>query len=578
MRHAGWLLDRVVGIDPGEAEGGMERVERADRIERTAIALAAVVLALFALWRIRLGTTFSDDGHYVALAMRLASGARVFTDEMNVQALGSLLAVPFTKAWLALAGVNGIALALRVFYVALAGATGLVVYRCFAPAFGRVPAFAGVAAVLFAPVYNIMSVSYNSIAILGGLLAVALAFLAIRERHPWAAVLSSVFLGLASLSYPPLVFAAAWVFFTAVILSPAPRVRAAFVAGAVLAAVVVIAYLASVTDVQSIRDTLGMGSAERSGRLFSLATLGEIVALTGATLIKPAVLPLVAVSALTAILPEGRWRLGALALIPVVAAIPGAVQILTGDTAQSYGVFASSYMVLLTFALVPWLVRRHAAGGDDDARLLLRLTGAAGVIGYLIVGLTTNSGWFWGMTFVGLAPLTASLVMLWAARLRDSYGPAASVRSAALLVTTVVVLYGLVVFKTGLPWHMTYRVTGGAYAGLVVDERMGEVIETLREDTRSLIAEDTEVFVIGNPGAYPVVGGRAYTPVLWHISGPVAGRTIQYFDERGRWPEVVVLKPVLETWDDLDDPLVERIRDEYRVVGESVGFTLMVAR
>ena len=75
----------------------MEHVERADRIERTALALAAVALAAFAIWRVRLGTTFSDDGHYVALAMRLAGGARVFTDEMNVQALGSLMAVPFTK-------------------------------------------------------------------------------------------------------------------------------------------------------------------------------------------------------------------------------------------------------------------------------------------------------------------------------------------------------------------------------------------------------------------------------------------------------------------------------------------------
>ena len=556
----------------------MERVERVDRIERITLALAAVALAAFAIWRVRLGTTFSDDGHYVALAMRLAGGARVFTDEMNVQALGSLLAVPFTKAWLVLVGVDGIALALRVFYVALASATGLVAYRCFAPAFGRVSAFAGVVAVLFAPAYNIMSVSYNSIAILGGLLALALAFGAIREERASLAGLASMFLALASLSYPPLVFAAAWVFFVAVLLAPTRRVRIAFVVGAVLAAAAVIAFLASVTDVQAIRDTLGMGSAERSGRLFSLATLGEIMLHTGATLIKPAVLPLVAISAAAAFMPEGSRRRAALLSIPIAAALPAALQIASGGTSEAYGVFASSYMVLLTLALAPSLLKRDLLQSGRDARTVLWLAGGAGVIGYLIVGLTTNSGWFWGMTFVGLAPLSAALVMLWVNGLRHRYGALTGRWGATLLVVTVVALYGLVVFKTGLPWDMTHHVADGAYAGLLVDERMGEVIETLQADTRKLIDDDTEVFVIGNPGAYPVVGGRPYTPVLWHISGPVADRTIQYFDDRGRWPEVVVLKPILETWDGLDDPLVERIRREYRVVGESVGFTLLVAR
>lgn len=556
----------------------MEHVERAERIERTALALAALALAAFAIWRVRLGTTFSDDGHYVALAMRLAGGARVFTDEMNVQALGSLLAVPLTKVWLALVGVDGIALALRLFYVALASATGVVAYRCFAPAFGRVAAFAGVVAVLFAPAYNIMSVSYNSIAILGGLLALALAFCAIREQRALPAGLASGFLALASLSYPPLVFAAAWVFFAAVILAPTRRVRIAFVLGAAVAAAAVIAFLASVTDVQAIRDTLGMGSAERSGRLFSLATFGEILLHTVATLIKPSVLPLVAVSASAALLSDGRWRRVALLLVPLAAALPGVLQVASGGTSESYGVFASSYMVLLTLALAPSLLKRDPSGGEDDARTLLRLAGGAGVIGYLVVGLTTNSGWFWGMTFVGLAPLSAALVMVWVSGLRHRYGAVSGRWGATLLVLTGVALYGLVVFKTGLPWGMTHHVTDGAYAGLVVDDRMGEVIETLEADTRQLIDDDTEVFVIGNPGAYPVVGGRPYTPVLWHISGPVAGRTIQYFDERGHWPEVVVLKPILETWDGLDDPLVERIRREYRVVGESVGFTLLVPR
>jgi hypothetical protein len=94
-----------------------------------AIAVVAVVLVALAAARSTLGMSFLDDGYYAAATLRLAQGARLFADEMYVQSLGFLAAVPFAKLWTSLFGLGGfVVVALRLFYVALAdrhGARGL---------------------------------------------------------------------------------------------------------------------------------------------------------------------------------------------------------------------------------------------------------------------------------------------------------------------------------------------------------------------------------------------------------------------------------------------------------------------
>ena len=96
---------------------------------RYGLLSATAVLWIFLLWRVRLGADVGDGTHVVALAMRMAQGDVVLRDEMNLQALGSLVAVPFVWVWLEVVGVGSIVLASRVFYLVLASMAGLVCYR-----------------------------------------------------------------------------------------------------------------------------------------------------------------------------------------------------------------------------------------------------------------------------------------------------------------------------------------------------------------------------------------------------------------------------------------------------------------
>ena len=92
------------------------------------VMAVAVVIAGLATWRCTLGMSFMDDGYYAAGVVRLAQGARLFVDEMFVQSLGFLVAVPFAKVWLWLFGTTGIVAALRVLYVGLAVGCSIVAW------------------------------------------------------------------------------------------------------------------------------------------------------------------------------------------------------------------------------------------------------------------------------------------------------------------------------------------------------------------------------------------------------------------------------------------------------------------
>ena len=151
------------------------------------VGLAAVFLLVLVAWRSTLGMSLFDDGFYAAATLRLAQGARLFVDEMFVQSTGFLVAVPFARAWTMLFGTAGFVVALRLFYVALAGAVALVVYRVFRPSFGRWAAFGGAAVPLLAPPFNLLAVSYNTMAALGLILALALSFRALRDTDRRAA-------------------------------------------------------------------------------------------------------------------------------------------------------------------------------------------------------------------------------------------------------------------------------------------------------------------------------------------------------------------------------------------------------
>src|SRR5690606_13633620 len=92
--------------------------------------LAALgVLGMLLFWRAMLGLDMSDEAHVVALARRVATGAVPFRDEMNIQMLGSLPAVPFTWLWLNVVGTDGLVVASRVFFLVLCAGTLVIASR-----------------------------------------------------------------------------------------------------------------------------------------------------------------------------------------------------------------------------------------------------------------------------------------------------------------------------------------------------------------------------------------------------------------------------------------------------------------
>lgn len=537
----------------------------------------AALLAVYAIWRSTLGVTLLDDSYYVAMALRLARGARVFADERNIQSLGSLLAVPFAKAWLSLVGVSGLALALRGFYLALAAGVGVAVHRSLRPTTGSLPAFAAVVTLLLSPPFNVLAVSYNTMGMLGLAAGVALMFAAVRDRNRGAAIGAVVALGLASLSYATLVVPAALTVAVGLVLARDRRLRIALLATAAATAAVAIGGLLLNASVADMRATLSFDQLHYSEGFSVGFKLRRTWGFMRETLVMRTLWPLWALVAAAILLPKRRWRAYALITFPLAAAVPGVMRIAEGGEYKFFGIYTSAFLITLSLAMVLPVVMRLLRLRRKDELRLVTLAAPAGIAGFLVVAITSAGGWYWGMPAVGLAALSVALVGIWGREIRDAAGVGAAGAAACMLALSLVVLMTGTVFKASRPWTLSERVGTGAYAGISADPGQASAISELGAAARRWVRADTRVFAIGAPGVYPVVGGRIHTPVLWATGGYQSANTIAYFDERG-WPDVVFLKPADRLDDDRSDPLIAHIAEEYRSVDEAGGFAVLGRR
>ena len=143
--------ERLADTIPSAAAVHPESPESAGTLrEMRLVRWSAILLAIFACWRSTVGADLSDDAHNIALAWRMSLGDAHFVDEMNPQATGSLLAVPFTWLWTQLFGMTGLVLASRIFFVAVAFGVGFLAYRALRTALRPVTAAIAVAAPLMA--------------------------------------------------------------------------------------------------------------------------------------------------------------------------------------------------------------------------------------------------------------------------------------------------------------------------------------------------------------------------------------------------------------------------------------------
>jgi hypothetical protein len=561
------------------------------------VGVVAGALVLLAVWRSTMGFSFLDDGYYAAATLRLAQGARLFVDEMMLQSLGFLVAVPFVKLWTSLFSTTGLFLALRLFYVALASAAGYATYRVLRSSFGQWPAFAAVAAWLLAPAYNLFAVDYNTMAALGMVLACVGAFAALRDGSRRAALLGGAAAAFASISYPPLALAAITLLVAFWLLGRDRRLVGAALAGA--AAVVVpfaigLATQVTVADLRATADYL-LAASRVSGPLASGGRLGAVLGKLGETLLRTWGVPLWAwfapsfavsvAAALPALRAPGRARARGwlLTALPVTLALP----VLANASVAGLGswTFAGNYLTaFVLFAAIPMAADLRSMG--DQMRRFVLLSLPTGVVGMLVVVSLSSAGLYLASQIVGLAPLAVATVAWWVATVEESAGSGAGRAAMTLLIAGVTVCLFGAAFSQDAPLTLRERIGSGAFAGMLTNEPRVEFLTALEALSARFVLPGDGVLFVASPGAYLALdSGTALTNATWLDHGPADGAAVEYYDRIGRWPDIVfvettVLEEARASGTEAADPLLFELDRRYRAVETSsgIGFTVLSRR
>jgi hypothetical protein len=538
--------------DPGSADGV---VTPKRETPWAVLAVAAVVVGL-AAWRATMGFTFMDDGYYAAATLRLTQGARLFADEMFVQSLGFLAVLPFAKLWTLLFGTTGFVVAMRLAYVGLAAAAGVTLYRLLRPSFSPWACLLAASAPFLAPVYNLFWATYDSMALLGLLLACVLAFAAVRDSRRGLAAWAGAFAALAAISYPPVVIAAFALLATLAVRSRDKRMVGAMALGAVPVVAVFAAWLLSTVSVAELRTAvdfaIGAKAASPTGATAMRLPVGTNNFLMTMRLpwlgipVAAWSLPLLGISVWLAWAGRRgfshRGRGVALVLMPLALILP----VLANRFAIRHTAFTPATLgsnILITFALfaAPSMVigLRHSKSAVHELALMA-IPGslvAAALVMYL-----TSADVFWGSGLVGLAPLAMAALLWWTGELEARWGEARMTAGALLALAGVLVLLFSYAFKESVaPLAMTARVAEGPYAGVTTTVSSLAQLTELRRLSARWIGPSTTVTVMSVPGVYAAIGGKPLTNVTWLDPGPHDSFTVSYLDSEGAWPDVVLV-------------------------------------
>ena len=526
-------------------------------VSRVALPLATLALLGYAVWRVRLGVDVADGAHVVALAMRLAEGDQVLTDEMNLQALGSLAAVPFTWLWLQVAGVEGVVLASRLFYVALATGVGAVCYRALRTLLPPVAAWTAVVLMLLPTPYNLLVTSYNSMPVLMLGLAVCSAAAALtRGSARWAAT-SGVALAMAVLAHPSSLPAAATLGVVVLVLAWRRRaVLTGLLLGGALASALVLAVIAAGPGLDALARTVTYTADYQASRPAPQVRLGRAAWSAWHGLVVWRHLPVAALALLaTAPLLRRRGQVAAAAAIPaVLAALLWAVAP-TEPTRDPFGVLSGAYAVLLTcFLLLPvgaWTLRERVR----PLRLLLLLTLPVAVLGAASFSLVTSASASWGVAAPPVQPLFGALgggLVLWAGGAGRADSPR-SVRDrlstgvvALVVVASLLAVHPLRSFRNADPARLTATVASGPMAGLRASPAMWQADCALQEVVTGWVRPGEGVFFYAEPGGYAYSRSPMATNLLWLADfGAANAETVRWWERTGRWPQVAVLRAAL---------------------------------
>lgn len=513
-----------------------------ERMPWRRMLLGAVVIVLIglAVWRATLGLSFFDDGHYAAVPYYFVQGGVPFASDMTLQSLGFLVGVPFAFIWNALFGTTGLVLALRVFYIALAAAGGLVIFRALRPSVGDLPALVAAVAPLLAPPYNIIGVSYNTVAMLAYTVALALACAALRDHDARKSLSSGVVLAIGAVSYPPLAIGGVLFVASFAILARNRKLSLALLGGGAAVIAVFGLWVLLVPGLSAVRTALEYSSSmwgQMAGPLTRLA--GHSLRLLRAFTLKD--LAPMWVLAIVAVVPgvPPRVRAAALALVPLAAAVPSLRALYLGTDQNHFGTNGSAFLVLVSAAIALPVVVSAVRTKNRPLIDLLALSAAMCVANYLIVATSTNSGFERGIAFAGLAPLAAALLCAWVVATRDVRAPGFPRAAAAALVGVLLIMLFARAFKDANPLDLRARIGSGAAAGIVTTEARARAIAADTAIGTRWVADDDGVLVVASPLSYLLVGGRPLTNAIWLNMGPSDQAAVDYFERTGVRPDVI---------------------------------------
>ncbi len=555
-------------------------VSRPTRPERLSVTTLSVCVLAFGAWFVTLGADLRDGGHAVALAWRLSLGDGVFTDEMNVQALGALCAVPVTWLWTHLFGVSGLVLTSRVFYLLLSVLVGAVCYAALRRALAPMTAALAVLVPLLALPYQLPVLSYNTAPILFVLLALSTGMAALWSRRGrWAAV-AGASAAAAAVSNPTMTPGAVLLLLCLVMLSRQKPVITGVLVGGMAVTVPFVAWLLLGPGPAAISDTLSYTLAYQADRPPPSTRWATLVDTFGSNLGSPRYWPMWALAAAASIpfLPKFVRGL-ACVLVPFAAAAVSLRDDFTTDPPALFGRPVGTLAIVVSLALVVPLTVFVLQERRRDLTRMLALSLPAAALQTPIIGATTSSGPLLGVAVIGATPALAALAAGWVEMVRTYVpGRAVMVTGPALVVVVAGVL-ALRPFYDPFPWQLTARITSGPYAGLSTSPEQAALFDVLRRDTQRWLRPGGTVLFYGTiPGGYLIADSTPRTNILWlNDFGQANTQTLRYFSRKGGPPDVVFVEVRSASraggWDELAarDPLMGFVLRNYRVADAGTG-------
>lgn len=540
-----------------------------------------------AAWRLTLGASAEDDGHVVALALRVARGDLPLGDEMNFQVLGALPAVPFVYGWDRVVGTEGIVLASRVAYLLFTVACGAVAYRALSSRYPRSAALVGVVTALLGIPYQLPVISYTSVPLNALVVATAAGLATVHTRSGRWAVIVGLASAVGAVAAPQLAPAFGLLALATIYLVRDRRTALLVLMGVFAVSLPFVVWLLWGLGVEQLEAAIDFTLGYQSERLSPAERVARMAGTYG-MLRYPSYWPLLLGLVLVVVGHlRPRWRVLTLlgsslalccaVLLPVLAVAEVIPMLWFGNTGAGLEVIL---VLVLAVTVVPPLATRGGGRGRDVAY-------AAGpaLVAMVIHASTTNSGPQYSVHGAGLAGLFMVLVAEWvgfATGFRIG-----RIRWAAALLPSV----GMAVLLLALPfqeppaWRLDSRVDHGPWRGLMTTSERARDLGLLVSTVQATTDGGRGLLVMGYPGAYLAAQGPMDTHILWLDDyGQANAAGLRWIEQTGRVPDVILISESLEQGPDADtwpvrDPLRGWVAERYRPASALPGLgTLYVPR